>query len=122
MRGLFGFGKSSKSGGLGGQASLLDKLSAQRFTYSITIHNLQPWPAGNRAVAIGWQRGKKKRGATRSVYASTAPGRLGNVVRFNEKFELTATLYKVHCKTGLFTVLSLTGQICLDVSTQPTDA
>lgn len=96
MRGFFGLG--SKKGGSSNH-SLLDKLSAQRFEYAITIHNLQPWPAGNRAVAIGWQRGSKRRGATRSVYASTAPGRLGNVVRFNEKFELTATLYKVRPRT-----------------------
>lgn len=83
MKGFFGIGRSVK-----------DKLSAQRFDYTVTIHNLQPWPAGNRAVAIGWQRGKKKRGATRSVYATTALGKTGNLVRFNEKFDLTATLYK----------------------------
>lgn len=81
---LFGFGSKVK-----------DKLSATRFDYTLTIHNLQPWPAGNRAIAVGWQRGKKKRGATRSVYASTAPGRLGHIVRFNERFEISATLYKV---------------------------
>ena len=39
--------------------------------------------------------GKKKRGATRSVYPSTAPGRIGAVVRFNEKFDVSASLYKV---------------------------
>jgi hypothetical protein len=80
--------------GIGGK--LKDKLSAVRFEYTLTIHNLSPWPdSGNRAVAIGWQRGKKKRGATRSVYPSSQPGKLGNVARFNEKFELSATLYKV---------------------------
>lgn len=41
------------------------------------------------------QRGKRRRGATRSVYPSKQPGRLGAVVRFNEKFEMPVTLYKV---------------------------
>ncbi|KAJ9518017.1 hypothetical protein QJQ45_004302 [Haematococcus lacustris] len=71
-----------------------EKFTAQKFTFTLTVHNLQPWPTGNRAIAIGWQRGKDKRGATRSVYASTAPGKIGSIVRFNEKFELDSTLYK----------------------------
>jgi len=83
MKGLFSFGSKFKN-----------KLSATRFEYTFTIHNLTPWPSGNRAIAIGWQRGKSKRGATRSVYPSTAPGRLGAVVRFNEKFDVSASLYK----------------------------
>lgn len=84
MKGLFGITK------------LKDKLQAQKFSFIVTIHNLQPWPdTGNRSVAIGWQRGKEKRGATRSVYPSPQPGKVGNVARFNEKFELSATLYKV---------------------------
>ena len=81
---LFGFNK------------LKDKLNAQRFEYNITIHNLQPWPdSGNRAVAIGWQRGKDKRGATKSVYPSNQPGKLGCVARFNDRFTLVSTLYRV---------------------------
>ena len=101
------------------------KLLATKFNYTLTIHNLSPWPQGHRAIAIGWQSkrcnwcamfcwrcmrlssidifsatyfhvgGKKKRGATRSVYPSTAPGRIGAVVRFNEKFDVSASLYKV---------------------------
>lgn len=81
---MFSFGKKLKN-----------KISATRFEYAFVIHSLQPWPAGNRAVAIGYQRGKRRRGATRSVYASSAPGRLGSVVRFNERFEMPVTLYKV---------------------------
>ena len=50
---------------------------------------------------MGWQRGKRRRGAPRSVYPSTAPGKLGCVVRFNEKFDLPASLYKVTQATAL---------------------
>eukprot|EP00798_Chlamydomonas_sp_ICE-L_P020771 gene20771-27595_t len=80
----------------GGLKKAKSKLSATRFQFTFTVHNLNPWPAGNKALAIGWQRGKKKRGATRSVYTSTAPGRLGAVVRFNEKIDFNASLYKAN--------------------------
>lgn len=80
---LFGFGNK-----------LANKLAATKFVFTFTIHNLNPWPHAQRAIAVGWQRGKKKRGATRSVYPSSTPGRIGSVVRFNEKFEVPASLYK----------------------------
>ncbi|GFR44518.1 hypothetical protein Agub_g5785 [Astrephomene gubernaculifera] len=70
------------------------KLSATRFEFSIVVHNLAPWPEGARAIAIGYQRGKRRRGATRSVYPSRQPGRLGAVVRINERFDMPVTLYK----------------------------
>jgi hypothetical protein len=38
--------------------------------------------------------GKEKRGATRSVYPTTAPGRMGAVIRINERFDVPASLYK----------------------------
>ncbi|KAG2495436.1 hypothetical protein HYH03_006383 [Edaphochlamys debaryana] len=70
------------------------KLTATRFEFSFVVHNLAPWPEGARAIAIGYQRGKRRRGATRSVYPSRQPGRLGAVVRFNERFDMPVTLYK----------------------------
>lgn len=70
------------------------KLTATRFEFSFVVHNLSPWPEGARAIAIGYQRGKRRRGATRSVYPSRQPGRLGAVVRFNERFDMPVTLYK----------------------------
>jgi hypothetical protein len=42
------------------------RFNATRFEYSIHVHSLQPWPAGHKGIAIGWQRGKKRRGATNS--------------------------------------------------------
>jgi hypothetical protein len=78
-----------------GSKKLQNRLTATKFEFSLVIHNLQPWPSSNKAIAIGYQRGKTKRGATRSVFPSSAPGRLGSVVRFNERFELPVTLYKV---------------------------
>lgn len=70
------------------------RLNATRFEFTVHVHVLQPWPAGDRAIAIGWQRGKRRRGATKSLVPQPAPGKLGNVVRFNEHFNLPATLYK----------------------------
>ena len=83
---MFGFSFGNK---------LKNKLSAQRFEFTFTVHSLSPWPEGNRAIAIGYQRGKRRRGATRSVYPQKQPGRLSSVVRVNEKFEMPVTLYKV---------------------------
>ena len=35
---------------------VVDKLHAQRFEFLITLHKLEPWPAGNRAVrAAEWR-------------------------------------------------------------------
>lgn len=73
------------------------RLSATRFEFTVHVHTLQPWPAGSKAVAIGWQRGKRRRGATNSVLPLPNKDGLGTVVRFNEKFSLTSTLYKVRC-------------------------
>ncbi|KAG1676958.1 hypothetical protein FOA52_014834 [Chlamydomonas sp. UWO 241] len=86
--------KKGKFWGFGSASKLASKISATKFIYTFTVHNLTPWPHVQRAVAIGWQRGKSKRGATRSVYPSTAPGRIGSVVRFNEKFDVQASLFK----------------------------
>lgn len=74
------------------------KLTATRFEFSFVVHNLAPWPEGARAIAVGYQRGKRRRGATRSVYPSRQPGRLGAVVRFNERFDMPVTLYKVRAR------------------------
>lgn len=71
------------------------RLNATRFEFSLHVHTLQPWPAGSKAVAIGWQRGKRRRGATNSVLPLPNKDGAGTVVRFNEKFSLTSTLYKV---------------------------
>ena len=75
------------------------RLNATRFEFSIHVHTLQPWPAqqSSRAIAIGWQRGKRRRGATSSVLPLPNKDGMGTVVRFNEKFSLTSTLYKVSC-------------------------
>ncbi|KAG1668741.1 hypothetical protein FOA52_014287 [Chlamydomonas sp. UWO 241] len=83
MKKLFSFGSKA-----------VDRLNAKKFVFGFTVHSLAPWPHGNRAIAVGWQRGKEKRGATRSVYPSTAPGRMGAVIRINERFEVPASLYK----------------------------
>jgi hypothetical protein len=71
------------------------RLNATRFEFMVHVHTLQPWPTGSKAVAIGWQRGKRRRGATNSVLPLPNKEGLGTVVRFNEKFSLTSTLYKV---------------------------
>lgn len=105
-----------------GLGRVKEKLSAQRFEYVVTIHNLTPWPdSGNRAVAVGWQRGKKKRGATRSVYPSPQPGKLGNVARFNEKFELSATLYKAPSGSANANKLGPFKKKCLILAVLETD-
>jgi len=76
--------------------SIKNRFNATRFDFSIHIHTLQPWPVGNKAIAIGWQRGKKRRGATNSVMPlPTNRGGAGTVVRFNDKIQFKATLYKV---------------------------
>jgi hypothetical protein len=97
---LFGFG--------GGGKGLKSKLFGTKFDYTFTVHNLQPWPASNKAIAVGWQQGKKKRGATHSVFPSPQPGKLGRVIRFNEKFSVGATLYKVGRRRCL-----VSGKVCL---------
>jgi hypothetical protein len=40
---------SSKAG------KLASKISATKFVYTFTVHNLTPWPHVQRAIAIGWQ-------------------------------------------------------------------
>lgn len=76
-------------------AKLKNRFNATRFEFTLHVHSLQPWPAGNKAIAIGWQRGKRRKGATNSVFPLPTPEKLGTVVRFNEKFNVSATLYKV---------------------------
>eukprot|EP00877_Chromochloris_zofingiensis_P005908 jgi/Chrzof1/1570/Cz10g12240.t1 len=75
-------------------AKLKNRFNATRFEFTLHVHSLQPWPAGNKAIAIGWQRGKRRKGATNSVFPLPTPEKLGTVVRFNEKFNVSATLYK----------------------------
>lgn len=72
-----------------------NRINATQFVFSIHVHTLQPWPAGNKAIAIGWQRGKRRRGATSSVLPLPSKDKLGTVVRFNEKFMLSSSLYRV---------------------------
>ncbi|KAF8057725.1 hypothetical protein HT031_005909 [Scenedesmus sp. PABB004] len=48
----------------------------------------------SKAIAIGWQRGKRRRGATASVLPLPSKDGGGTVVRFNEKFMLTSSLYR----------------------------
>lgn len=74
------------------------RMSATRFEYSIHVHSLQPWPSGHKGIAMGWQRGKKRRGATNSVFPTPTPDSLGTVVRFNERFNVSATMYKVRAQ------------------------
>jgi hypothetical protein len=74
---------------------LKTKVTAQKFIFTFHIHVLQPWPPGPKLLAVGWQRGKNRRGSTRAVNPTGMPGRLGALVKFNESFELPATLYKV---------------------------
>ncbi|CAD7696243.1 unnamed protein product [Ostreobium quekettii] len=68
---------------------------AVRFQFSLRVHSLAPWPAVDKAVAIGWQRGSKKnkRGATASKMPQQMAGRLGAAVEFEESFQLSATMY-----------------------------
>jgi hypothetical protein len=87
---------------------LKNRFNAVRFDFQLHVHSLQPWPATSRAVAIGWQRGRRRRGATASVLplppgqavgggADVAGGSAGGgtLVRFNERIRFKATLYKV---------------------------
>jgi hypothetical protein len=88
---------------------LRSRLNATRFEFSLHIHSLQPWPASNKAIAIGWQRGKKRRGVTASILPLPLPldngagsdggGPRATVVRFNERCTFTATLYRVRAGT-----------------------
>ncbi len=71
-----------------------NRLNATRFEFTVSVHMLQPWPAGSKAIAIGWQRGKKRRGATSAIYPHANPGKLDCSLKFNEKFTVPATLYK----------------------------
>lgn len=75
-----------------------EKLQADKFSFTIGLVSLSPWPepASNREIIIGWQRGRRKRGATRS-YGSVAQqyGRIGHIVRFDEEINLSASLYRV---------------------------
>jgi hypothetical protein len=77
---------------------LKNQFNATRFDFQLHVHTLQPWPAGNKGIAIGWQRGKRRRGATASVLP--VPNDVGDrggstVVRFNERINFKSTLYKV---------------------------
>ena len=73
------------------------KLNATRFEFTVSVHMLQPWPAGSKAIAIGWQRGKKRRGATSAIYPHANPGKLDCSLKFSEKFTVPVTLYKASC-------------------------
>lgn len=75
---------------------LKSRFAATRFDFQLHVHSLQPWPDGNKGVAIGWQRGKHRRGATGSVVPLPCQdGSGGTVVRFNERINFKSTLYKV---------------------------
>ena len=74
---------------------LKQRINATRFEFAVHVHSLQPWPTGNKAIAIGWQRGKRRRGATTSVFPLPSNDKGGTVVRFNDSFKLSSTLYKV---------------------------
>lgn len=76
-------------------AKFRNRINATKFEFTVHCHTLQPWPGGSKAIAIGWQRGKRRRGATSSVLPLPNKDKLGTVVRLNEKFTLTSTLYKV---------------------------
>ncbi|KAI8469921.1 MAG: hypothetical protein J3K34DRAFT_511741 [Monoraphidium minutum] len=69
-------------------------LTATRFDFEVHIHSLHPWPAGGGAIAVGWQRGKRRRGATAAALP-LASGRGGGggggvVVQFNERIGFKA--------------------------------
>lgn len=71
------------------------RASAVKFGFSLKIGALAPWPSGDKACAVGWQRGKKRRGATEGRLPEQIPGQLGTAVRFNEIIHMSATLYMV---------------------------
>ncbi|KIY95109.1 hypothetical protein MNEG_12851 [Monoraphidium neglectum] len=74
---------------------LKQRFNATRFDFQLHVHTLQPWPSGNKAIAIGWQRGKRRRGATNSIMPVPSSERGGStVVRFNERINFKSTLYK----------------------------
>jgi hypothetical protein len=80
---------------------MMRQFNATRFDFQLHIHTLQPWPAGHRAIAIGWQRGKRRRGATESVVPAPSGERGGaTVVRINERIRFKATLYKARPAAG----------------------
>lgn len=76
-----------------------NRFNATRFDFQLHVHTLQPWPSGNKAIAIGWQRGKRRRGATNSIMPVPSSERGGStVVRFNERINFKSTLYKVRMR------------------------
>ncbi len=72
-----------------------NRVNAVKFEFSIHLHTLQPWPASTRGIAIGWQRGQRRRGATSSVAPLQSKSGSSTVVRFNERFNLSSSLYRV---------------------------
>jgi hypothetical protein len=75
---------------------LKNHFNATRFEFQLHVHSLQPWPATSKGIAVGWQRGKRRRGATATVTPAPGPELGGaTVVRFNERIGFKSTLYKV---------------------------
>lgn len=58
MKGLLGKGKGK----------------AVKFEFHIQVHQLGPWPAGNKPIAVGWQRGSKRKGVTNPTLPSQNDG------------------------------------------------
>mmetsp|Transcript_11160 Transcript_11160/g.31634 ORF Transcript_11160/g.31634 Transcript_11160/m.31634 type:complete len:1185 (+) Transcript_11160:474-4028(+) len=66
---------------------------AVRFDFTVHVKELGPWPPGRKSIAIGWQRGSKRKGSTRSK-DPVNNGQLHNTYPFNETIQVPATLYR----------------------------
>lgn len=78
-------------------SALKKRTGAVRFAFTLHIHRLSPWPASCKTVAIAWQRGskRKKKGITDAHKPIQVFNQLGTAIEFNERIELSATLYMV---------------------------
>ena len=65
------------------------------FDYTVQVHSLRPWPASAGPLSISWQRGSSKRGSTAPVNPTTTPGNTTAEYRFEDRLNISATLYSV---------------------------
>jgi len=65
-----------------------------RFDFTVHVKELGPWPSGKKSIAIGWQRGSKRKGSTRSQEPVKKSGALFSTYNFDEAFQVPATLYR----------------------------
>lgn len=67
---------------------------SEKFDFRLTVHQLRPWPEKDALLAIGWQRGKNKKGAVKPVPAKRM-NKPYALYEFNEVLEVGATLKRV---------------------------